>query len=551
MILVKKVINLYLLLLIGIVFFAALLRFWDLGKNPPSLNWDEVSIGYNAYSILKTGRDEYGKFLPLQFRSLDDYKQPVYPYLTVISEYFFGITPFAVRFTSAFLGTVAVILLYFLVKELLSSKGIALLSAFFLSILPWHIQFSRVAIEANTGLFFLTLGVLTFLISVKKNSWFLPFSALSFTLSMYSYLSFRVIIPLMGFFLFVFYFKEIVKKKFSFILALIIVGFALSFLIKDTFYANGLTRFKGSNVFDHYPEVYDRTNSEMRYDAKLKINLIRKVLHDTAIPTSLDLMLRGYLTHFSPDFLFFYLNQKHHHAPGFGLLYLWMLPFIFSGAYLLFRLNKKALIIVLSWVLIAPLSASITWDIPHAIRSISMIIPLQIFIAVGVWGFLKFVFKNKLFYSSLIFSVFVFIISFSLLSFIHQYFVHLPHERSEEWVYGREELAKYLKDYKEKYKKIIVSTRLEWPYIFLLFYSNYDPKKYLSSGGTTSGGWGEERNKFDIFEFHQFDYDKDKITTDTLYVGEPGGFPSKITPLKVIYYLNGKPGIYLVEKGFK
>jgi len=45
-----------------------LIRFININNYPPLL-WDEASLGYNAYSILKTGRDEYGKFLPLIFKS--------------------------------------------------------------------------------------------------------------------------------------------------------------------------------------------------------------------------------------------------------------------------------------------------------------------------------------------------------------------------------------------------------------------------------------------------------------------------------------------------
>ncbi|MEK7118952.1 MAG: glycosyl transferase, partial [Patescibacteria group bacterium] len=65
------------LVLIGILAF--FLRFYNATQIPPSLSWDEVSIGYNAYSILKTGRDEFGRFLPLDaFVAYGDYK-PVLP----------------------------------------------------------------------------------------------------------------------------------------------------------------------------------------------------------------------------------------------------------------------------------------------------------------------------------------------------------------------------------------------------------------------------------------------------------------------------------------
>jgi hypothetical protein len=76
--------------LIFIVILAAILRFAQITQVPPSLNWDEVSHGYNAYSLIKTGKDEWGVNLPLIFRAYGDYKLPVYIYLTAISEFFFG-----------------------------------------------------------------------------------------------------------------------------------------------------------------------------------------------------------------------------------------------------------------------------------------------------------------------------------------------------------------------------------------------------------------------------------------------------------------------------
>src|SRR3989344_6701054 len=89
-----------------IIVLAAILRFWHVTQTPPALYWDEVSLGYNAYSILKTARDEHGKFLPLtNFGAFGDYKPPAYIYATVPSIAVFGLNEFAVRFPSALFGT--------------------------------------------------------------------------------------------------------------------------------------------------------------------------------------------------------------------------------------------------------------------------------------------------------------------------------------------------------------------------------------------------------------------------------------------------------------
>src|SRR3989304_9431060 len=105
-------------ILLTIIFLAAILRFYKLGTNPPGLYWDEAVLGYDAYSILNTGKDHHGETLPLFSESFGDWKLPGYHYLLVPSIAIFGLNEFAVRFPSALLGTLTVLLTYLLVKEL-------------------------------------------------------------------------------------------------------------------------------------------------------------------------------------------------------------------------------------------------------------------------------------------------------------------------------------------------------------------------------------------------------------------------------------------------
>src|SRR5271154_1886478 len=136
-------------LLTLVVLLAAFLRFYQLGINPPSLTWDEVAWGYNAYAVGIDGKDEFGHFLPYtSFISFGDYKPPVYAYLTVIPVWLFGLTEFAVRFPSALFGTLTILVTYFLVKEIFQGhettrkykEYIALMSALVLAVSPWNIM---------------------------------------------------------------------------------------------------------------------------------------------------------------------------------------------------------------------------------------------------------------------------------------------------------------------------------------------------------------------------------------------------------------------------
>ena len=101
------------LILVLILILGTFLRFWRLGQVPASPDWDEAALGYNAYSLLQTGKDEYGKAWPLVIRSFDDYKPAVYVYLTILPVKFFGLNLWATRLPAAFLGALAVLVVYF------------------------------------------------------------------------------------------------------------------------------------------------------------------------------------------------------------------------------------------------------------------------------------------------------------------------------------------------------------------------------------------------------------------------------------------------------
>lgn len=153
-----------------ILFLGAVLRIYHLGQIPPGVNRDEASIGYTAYSLLHTGKDEYGRFLPISFQSFGDWKLPIYIYETVLSVAIFGLNAFAVRIPSAIAGILLVILVYFLIKELFKDRNLALTAMFLTAISPWSIHLSRVESESNTAVTFVTLGVLLLLKSFKKNT---------------------------------------------------------------------------------------------------------------------------------------------------------------------------------------------------------------------------------------------------------------------------------------------------------------------------------------------------------------------------------------------
>ena len=536
--------------LILILVLAAALRFYQLGQNPPSLDWDETAHGYNAYSILKTGRDEYGYKFPLYFRSFDDYKPPIYTYLVVPSIAAFGLNDFAVRFPSAFLGVLAVLFTYLMVLALFKKKEIALLAAFFLAISPWHLQFSRVAFETNSATFWSVLGTWAFLKGtqqerLKLTAW-LSLASLAFGANLFMYHNARVFIPIYTLALLILFRKKLLESKIyskkNFVYLIVPVAITAVFivlLIPIITSISGQLRYKGTTIFADVSPQY-RAAEAIAQDEKQGQLAIGKIFHNRRL-AYVPILIDNYLSHFRPNFLFTTADMDRHHAPEIGLLYLWDLPIIAAGIYFLIRkdFNFKAKIIVFWWFLIASVASSVTWGVPHSLRSEIYLPTYQIFIAIGVFTLYTYLKKKTLAIPI------AFLLLLNFVFYLHQYYVHMPIEYSKAWLYGRKEAAQFTDSVKHQYDRVIVSTKLEQPHEFWLYYLKYDPKKYLAEGGTVSGGYLEDKNKFDKYFFKPIDFELQRTEAKTLFVGTPKELPTDASILKTINYLNGEPAIYV------
>lgn len=538
-----------------ILLLAFILRFYKLGEVPISLEWDEVAIGYDAFSILKTGRDQFGQLLPLAFRSLDDWKPPIYEYVTVPAVAVFGLNEFSVRFPSALFGALTVLMTFFLAK-ILFSPAVGLVSAFLLAISPWHLQFSRATFEVNLSVFITVSAVTFFIAGIKKPKLFI-LSAVLFGLDLFSYHSTRVITPLLLLGLFIFYSKILPSRKIVISFLVIYALFFISFL-PMVFSPEAQIRFTATNIFKPGARYLDEPDLEKIFlekriaDKNAGFETAGKIFHNQRLIftdyETLKKALSKYLSHFDFEFLFIKGDAPLHHAPGFGLLYIWELPFLIAGLiFLVFKgLNRYVLILPL-WLLIAPLPTAVTREAPHAVRTELILPTIQIITAFGVSKIIA-VFKKE---SSWIFLSAIFI-GVTLLAlnnsyYLHQYYAHTNYELSDKWLYGRKEAVDFTQANKEKYDRVLVSMNVDMPYIFWLFYTKYSPEKYLAEGGTVSGGFEDERNRFDKYEFRNFKYSELPPEENLLLVGTPKDFPPDARIIKTLYYLNGKEALKIAQ----
>lgn len=502
-----------------ILLLAFILRFYKLGSIPLSLDWDEVSNAYNAYSILKTGKDEYGSFLPLTNRSFDDYKPPLYMYLNIPSVAIFNLNEFSARLPSAIFGFLTVPFVYFLTKILFKKESIALLSMFFITISPWHLQFSRVGFEANVGLFFTVSAATLFLYGLKNHKLF-ALSALLFGLSFYSYHSQRVFIPLILLSLTFVFKKDLFtagKKQmvsFLLILGLIVVPLLLLSPQKALF-----------------GRLQSASSEEVRKDSELSISLvtedgksfISRVVHNRRVIAARR-YIGNYLSYFDMNYLFIRGDDNfRHHIEGTGMFYLYQLPLLLAGIYSLIRKNDKSSRFLLLWFLLAPVAAIPATPNPHAVRSLPMVVAATLISAYGaLW-----IFERKLNFKKTLLFIASVVIFVSFIVYLHNYFFHYPFDKASFWQYGYKEAVLESKNSGDRFGKIIVDGTLEQAYIFWLFYNNYDPNSYQQNGS---------RENFGKYFFQS----KKTQSSNELFISANDVFPAEFTVLKTIYDYQGK-----------
>ena len=324
--------------LAGIIILAGVVRIYDIGANPPGFFADEAAYGYNAYTILHTGQDEFGKTLPFFFESFGEYKLPVYVYSIVPFVAAMGLSEVAVRLTSALYGVLTVVAVYFLVQALFGRRPLSLTAALFLATQPWHTFYSRTGLgEITVHAFFLTLALYVFILGTTRPR-FLLFSALLFAVALYSYRGAWVITPPLLLVLVALYHRELLRHwRFSIggiaILAVACVPILLLLLNVDE-------RAQDRSIFTL----------------------------DLGVMGTIEQVARHYVTYFKPSFLFDGTGEQNlrHAIPGVGWIYTWQAVFLACGVLALAWRPTRPKLLVLSLVFLFPLAGAITVESPSS-----------------------------------------------------------------------------------------------------------------------------------------------------------------------------------------
>lgn len=535
-------------IILALTIFGGFLRFYGNTKNPISLSIDEVAFGYNAYSILKTGRDEYGKFLPLSFKSTGDYKNPVPVYLMVPSIAIFGLNEFGIRFPTALIATLSIPLFFYLFMEITGSLSITLIATLMLTVSPWHIYYSRYVSDHLIAGSLVMMGVLCFLKMLKTGKLFWSAGcAVFFVLSMYTYYAERLFVPLFVLVL-LFLNWENLRKRLKQITAFILICVILAFpLILSIFYG---------------PDMARAQLTWFGNDVEFVRNVVVKPLANIPVLGSDALLLfyfgvRKYLNYFDPGFLFYSgLNMTKGGSYGLGVLYLFEIPFLIFGIFTLLKRGIANRGLIIAWILIGLIPASLTNNEQHPGRTFVILPMLLLISAIGAVELFRLIktYVNQ-YLQKIIFACFFGLVVWNFIQAILVFSVHFPRQRGENFMEGTKESVEYALENKSKYKEIVFDPNrgIEAPYIvsiphmYILFYLQYDPATYQKEEKIRSdGSFG-----FDTFAIRRIDWRVDRDKKNTLFIGSPWSLPRqdirKEDILKEVYLSSGDLAFLIVS----
>lgn len=471
-------------ILLTIILVGFVIRFYDLNKTPAALYWDEMDVGYQAYSFLNTGKDYFGNFLPLYFHSFFDFRTPLYIYATVPFVAILGLNSYSVRIVAVLAGVLGIFLIYLISKELFKERRVGLLTGLVFALSPWQIHYSRIGFEVTLMIVLLLIGVYGFIRGLKDSKW-VYLSALGFGLTTWVYSTAKFFVPIFCLMLFLLFRKEIINQGYNKLKKpFMIFIFLLIPIMLGNFFSGGGTRFSHVSIFTD-PTVAQEIDRR-RLDAALFSGQEKKVglspsifdkLFDNKPFFILGNFAQNYLGAISTNFLFLSGDSNlRHNSFNFGQFYIVeFLALILGTIFLVVKRGDftKPGLFLLFWILLAPIPSALTRDgANHATRLILLQPAFAILIGLGISSLLNIKKYRFLFYSYLL----VWFISSAIL--LRYYFVFYRVESAQAFQYGFQQAARLASQEKITYPKVVIDDDDSTALMAYLFENKVDPKDF-------------------------------------------------------------------------
>ena len=438
-------------LLAGIIALGALVRIAGISDNPPGFFTDEASVGYNAYTVLNSGRDEHGESWPLLFRAFGEYKLPVFIYSLVPFVAALGLTEFAVRLAAATYGTLAILTTYLFVAQAFHRRSVGLAAAFFLAIMPWHIHYSRTGFgELISFPPFLALGLYLFLKGVRRNELWLP-SAAVLGLTLYTYRAAWLVLPPILLLLAVMYRRELLAgRRLAIPAGLIILALGLPIVV----------------------HLLSGSGDRSQQAGILSLDL--------GAWETVERFAAHYRSYFSLGFLFKDGDNgaiTRHYLPGFGHLYWVQLPLMLLGILGLVLSYRREKMIVLALLLLYPLAGALSTESPISTRTILGSVAFATITGYGLVLLLTGLGKLNYPYGRAgVAAVLATVLVLALVgfaSYLGRYHSQYPKLSAGYWGWqaGPKEIIEYFLTVEDDYDQLVMDGEFNAPHMFLLFYA--------------------------------------------------------------------------------
>lgn len=474
-----------------ILLYAAVLRLFLLTEHPSGFHIDEVTLGYNSYSLLHTGRDETGKLWPLYSTSFGLDRALGNFLLVAGSIAALGLNEFAVRFPFSVAGILSVYFVYLLAREIIRSEKYALLAAFFVTVSPWHLNIVRASSEASVSLMLILLGQWMLL---KHRDIFLRAVAISsILLSVFFYHA------AVGFLLFsapvsallLWLQTHSLKRRFHIATS---HGVFVSILLIFLVYGGGGTGRFAQVGFMKDPAVTNEQNKMFYEEGPQDIRSART--YHNKIVTYTRALIRNYFSYFTVDYLALQGGKPPRYSPpAMGLVYPLVLPLVLIGVYFLWRHGglKRRLLVLLFFI--SPVIAALTYEYAPNVQRAFFMVPYMEMIA--AYGMYRIVIARR--NPQMISAAFSVLTAGCMVYYLHQYYRHFPVHDPLYRNDGARELVSFLSQYSEPYDYMVITNDPEPPYHYVLFFTAFDPRKfqenYTGKSGTP-GGWLFENRLF-------------------------------------------------------
>ncbi len=380
----------------AVLAIGAALLLWlpEFGSLPRGLNRDEAALGYNAYSILKTGKDEWGVSFPISITSFGDQKLPGYVYTLIPFIATFGLESWVVRLPSLLsgiaiivgMGWVAYLLAQRVQKSTARSVAVSWITFFFIALSPWHLHFSRVAYEAHLALAFFVFGFGLLLWSLdlplKKQRLTLIISAILFSFTFLTYHSFHIVTPLFLLSFVVIFRKDILKL--DRIGTVIGIGIGISTIL--LLFAGGVMQanaIKSQGISPLSSETLFRRATVFRQASPLPAG-VNKLLFNK-YTEALSVLGENYVQTVSGRFFFVHGSNHGDHNPGNGRnTHLFVAPLFLLGVFALWQYrHRREAQLVGAWLVISLLPSAITISPLHEIRMMAVWPVIELIAAFG------------------------------------------------------------------------------------------------------------------------------------------------------------------------